>query len=255
MSEPSANPSAAKRWYHFVEGNTPCKRALFDALGYQPHLGQAAFHDSSARFKVLIAGTRFGKSLAAAREALALSMRIGSRGWIVAPSYRLAEKEFRYILSDLDALDTPFEVRKLGGHSGPSILKTHWQSEVLTLSAQHPETLLGEEVDWMLLSEASQLEGDTFARYLRGRLTSRGGALIVPTTPAGFNWVHELYLRGADPAFPQWESWHFRTIDNPLIPADEVEEARLTMPAERFREQYLGAFTSEHGFFFGDACV
>ena len=35
---------------------------------YRPHAGQQAFHDSDARFKVLIAGARFGKSLAAARD-------------------------------------------------------------------------------------------------------------------------------------------------------------------------------------------
>ena len=43
---------------------------FFHLLKYAPHAGQLKFHDSDARFKVLIAGARFGKSLASAKETL-----------------------------------------------------------------------------------------------------------------------------------------------------------------------------------------
>jgi hypothetical protein len=39
------------------------KRALFEHLGYEPHAGQQAIHDSKAPRRVVACGVRFGKSL------------------------------------------------------------------------------------------------------------------------------------------------------------------------------------------------
>ena len=44
----------------------------FKKIGYEPHEGQWKMHNSDAMFRVLAAGTRFGKSLCAAREAEAV---------------------------------------------------------------------------------------------------------------------------------------------------------------------------------------
>jgi len=221
--------------------------SVFQLLNYKPHPGQREFHASSARFKVLIAGARFGKSLAAAREVLPFLFVPNSRGWIAAPSYRLGEKEFRYIFDDLNTLGIPLRKKLLGGANGPSHLRTHNGAEVLVVSAAEPANLLGEELDWLLLSEASQLPEEVYTRYLRARLTSRRGKLIVPTTPRGFNWIHDLYLRGHDSSHPEWQSFLFKTADNPLIPAEEIEEARRTLPADQFQEQYEGGFVTRSG--------
>ncbi|MCK6440698.1 MAG: terminase family protein [Planctomycetes bacterium] len=223
------------------------KWPLFRQLDYRPHTGQREFHDSDARFKLLIAGARFGKSLATAREALSLLAIPGTRGWIVAPSYRLGEKELRYIVDDLRGLGWGSLRANYGGTTGPSSLITPWGAELHALSAMQPDNLLGEELDWLVLSESARLDTDVWTRYLRARLTTREGRMFAPSTPAGYNWLHELYLRGLDPSFPQWRSFHYRTADNPLIGADEIEEARRTLPPETFAEQFEGAFTSRAG--------
>ena len=46
---------------------------FFHVVRYFPHAAQLKFHASDARFKVLIAGARFGKSMASARETLVLA--------------------------------------------------------------------------------------------------------------------------------------------------------------------------------------
>ena len=228
---------------------------LYHRLGYTPHPGQHAFHVSAARFKVLIAGARFGKSLAAAREVLPDIVRGDTRGWIVAPSYRLGEKEFRYLYADLRQLGVELVRSQLGGARGSSHLITRDDAEVLVISAAEAHNLLGEELDWVLLSEASQLSEEVWTRYLRARLSTRIGRLIVPTTPKGTNWIKPLYLRGLDPAFPDWAGFHYATADNPLIPRAEVEDARRTLPERDFREQYLGEFTLKTGLVYDDFSV
>ncbi|MCB9895877.1 MAG: hypothetical protein H6839_15630 [Planctomycetes bacterium] len=215
---------------------------LFDLLDYHPHMGQLAFHDSDARFKVLIAGARFGKSLAAARDVMRDILSGESRGWLVAPTYELTRPEFRYIRDDL--------LSRFHGNvaeSGyPPSLNTSWGAEITCLSAHTPQGLLGDEIDWLVLCEAAHIQRDAFERFLRARLATRTGRLIVPTTPHGHNWIHELYQRGLS-SNPGWRSFQYATWDNPGIAPAEIESARRDLPDDTFDEQYGGAFTSPAG--------
>lgn len=222
-------------------------RDVFHAIGYQPHAGQELFHASDARFKVLVAGARFGKSLAAARDVLPELLASDGRGWLVAPTYALARPEFRYLRDDLlHGLGAHLPTLVDGGRHGHSRLVTDWGAEVLALSAQRPEGLLGEELDWVILCEAAHLDGEVLPRFLRARLSTRGGRLVLTTTPRGYNWVHELYQLGLK-GEPGWHSQLNPTWDNPLIPPHEIASARAMLPEEAFDEQYGGRFTSPAG--------
>src|SRR5262245_12538763 len=76
------------------------KRVLFGDLGYEPHPGQLAVHESTAPRRVLASGVRWGNTLCAAMEALAAAMepRERSMGWVVAPTYDLCERVFNQIV-------------------------------------------------------------------------------------------------------------------------------------------------------------
>ncbi|MCA8914127.1 MAG: terminase family protein [Planctomycetes bacterium] len=214
---------------------------LFELLHYHPHAGQQAFHDSDARFKVLIAGARFGKSLAAARDVLREILSGKTRGWLVGPTYDLTRPEFRYIRDDLYRLgERPLE------RSNPPSLTTSWGAEVICLSAHSPQALLGDEIDWLILCEAAHIERDAFERFLRARLATRSGRMIVPTTPHGYNWIFDLYRRGLGHE-GEWQSFRHATWENPNIPPGEILAARRDLPADTFDEQYGGAFTSPSG--------
>jgi hypothetical protein len=195
---------------------------------------------------------RFGKSLAAAREVIAWLAIPGTRGWIVAPSYRLGEKEFRYLAADARTLFHDAATVTSGGLHGPSSIVVEDGGEAHVLSAVHPEGLLGEELDWLIISEASRIHGDVWPRFLRARLATRLGVAVMPSTPAGFNWMHGAFLRGHDGDAPDWASFQYRTEDNPLIPAAEIEEARASLPVHTFAEQYGGEFTQPDGSVFAD---
>ncbi len=227
--------------------------ALFQRVGYRPHEPQRRFHHARARFKVLIAGSRFGKSLAASKEVLHWLLVPKSRGWIVGPSYRLAEKEFRYLADDAEKLFTePDQMPKIrrGGAHGPSSIVTVDGAEVHTLSAAEPANLMGEELDWLILAEGAWLAEEVWTRALRARLTTRMGVMVLPTTPAGFNWVHGLYLRGLNPEYPDWKSFQFATAENEFVNRDEITEAKRTLPDHIFAEQYLGQFVRPSGLVF-----
>jgi hypothetical protein len=217
---------------------------LWRHLPYSPHDGQAAIHDSDARFKVAVAGARFGKSLCGARE-MARDLVCGdARGWLVAPIYALAKPEFSYLARDIASLDL-LDDYKSGGRTGHSRLTTQCGGETLGLSAHSPYSLLGEELDWLVLCEAAHLERDAWERYLRPRLGTRLGRMVASSTPRGTNWWHELYVRAGDDG--DWARFHNPTWDNPGIAPQEIDSARKHLPADVFDEQYGGQFTSLAG--------
>ena len=43
------------------------------SINYQPHTGQQPFHESKARFRILAAGRRFGKTQSACYESVPVS--------------------------------------------------------------------------------------------------------------------------------------------------------------------------------------
>lgn len=227
------------------------KDSLFKSVGYVPWESQQEFHDSPARFKSLFAGSRYGKSYSAAMEVLEDIIKPNTRGWIVGPKYEQPSKEFRYIY---DAL-----IVKLGFRAkrelninystpGPQVLIFPWGSEVYTKSAENPESLLGEEVDWMILSEASRLPEGIFDGYLRARLGSRMGRVIIPTTPHGYNWIYKrFYLPAIEDEDPQYWSKIVSVIENKNFSREEYEKAKKELPEDIFKEQYDGEFVAQTG--------
>ena len=73
------------------------KDKWFVMSGYKPHTGQMCLHRSDARFRVVVAGRRWGKSISAAKEAELMILKPRTRGWIVSKTYELGEKVYREI--------------------------------------------------------------------------------------------------------------------------------------------------------------
>ena len=132
------------------------KARLFADLGYVPHAGQAEVHRSKAPRRIVACGTRWGKSLCAAMELIAALMapRDSSLGWLVAPTYDLADRAYRnvewlvmrrlkhrVIESDSHGL----AIRNLGGG----------RSELRVKSSDKPASLLGEGLDFLIVDEAA----------------------------------------------------------------------------------------------------
>lgn len=217
---------------------------------------QQKFIESSARFKVFRAARRVGKSKTAADASMAQILLPNTRGWIVGPTYDLAEKEFRYILDYLFrmhkkfGLPRPTAVRD-NPKAGELYIKTPWGSEVHGKSADRPLSLVGEENDWIILSEAAQHKEDTWSRYLRPTLVTRKGTAIIPTTPdlQGF-WLYELeqkieaWRAGGDDA---WELFTCAAWDCDHFPEDEIAAAKRDMGEDEFAEQIGGEWRFHTG--------
>jgi hypothetical protein len=255
--------------------------ALYRSLGYvdrltrpdgsvwtMPAEQQRFLLNWAQRFHIVICPARASKSYSAAKKVLPLVLgreRKGdgqspkpTRGWIVGPTYELAEKEFRYLWEDLvvtlPRLGMPRPaIARDSKKGGDLVLVTAWGSEVIGKSADKPQSLLGEALDWVLLSEAAQLPGEIWTRYLEPRLATTQGYALFPTTPdAGALWLYELWskaLEGTD----ELAAYTWDVFGNPLYPAKELAQKRAFYGGKHpvFQEQYLGRWTFYAGVVYG----
>jgi hypothetical protein len=180
-------------------------------------------------------------------------LRGATRGWIVGPKYDLCNKEFRYIYEAVVqglGYRPKHELNVRFTSPGSQRLIFPWGAIVETRSEEAPDTLLGEEIDWLILSEGSRLKEQTFDQYLRARLGSRLGRCIVPTTPHGYNWIYKRFYIPATEGNPNYFAKIVPVTENALFSKEEFERAKEELPEEIFREQYCGEFVSYTGLIF-----
>jgi len=229
------------------------KRKWFKISGYEPHSGQLLLHNSKARFKVVVAGRRWGKSLLAAKEAEVMVLMPNTRGWIVSKTYDLGEKVFREIYKTLIHKFKFETVRKsYSPKSGSMYLEFPWGSVVEVKSAEHPDSLVGEGLDWLVFDECASCKGIIWEQYLRPTLSDKNGWALFITTPRGYNWLYDLWKRGNSPDYPEWESFHFPSWSNPHLHSDDIEEAKRSLSKEAFEQEYGAEFTFLSGQVYSD---
>lgn len=193
----------------------------FEQIDYVPHPKQWLFHRSPARFRAPVCGRRFGKSTMAARDEEPRLLIPDRRVWIVGPTYDLAEKEFRVLWDDMMIrleLGKNKQVKRANNkRAGEMFIEFPWKTRIECRSADHPENLVGERLDHVIMSEAAKHKKDTWERFIRPALADRRGTATFPTTPEGYNWLYNIWALGQNPGFPDYESWQFPSWDNPAV--------------------------------------
>jgi len=229
------------------------RAALYKAVGYQPHKEQILYHNSKARYRVPVCGRRFGKSTMAGHDLEPKLFLPNKMYWIVGPTYDLGEKEFRVIWDSLIikmqmGRDKKFK-KGYNKKQGNMFIEFPWQTRLEVRSADHPENLVGEALDHVILSEAAKQRLETWERFIQPALSDRRGGADFPTTPEGFNWLHKLWQLGNNPDFPQYESWSFPSWANEVVfPGGrndpEILQIEKTSTPEWFLQEYGADFAS-----------
>jgi len=225
------------------------KCTLFRDLGYTPHPGQLEVHRSPASRRILAAGVRWGKTRCAAMEGLAASLAPQERsyGWVVAPTYDLADKVFREIvLIASERLRHRIVVIKESERRIVIHNLAGGISEIRAKSADNPVSLLGEGLDWVIIDEAARLKPTIWEGHLTQRLIDRKGWALLISTPRGKGYFHDLFRRGQGKD-PEFASWNSPSWENPHLDAALIEEERGRLPERVFRQEYGGEFLEGSG--------
>lgn len=199
----------------------------------------------------LFAGRRGGKSLVGAHGAREEMLVPNTLGWVCGPTYK--------ILHDATM---------------PTLLKliprewcADWNQDNLELTLVNSAMVQFRSLDdpdrahagvglhWAWLDEAafiSELAWD----YLRPALADHSGAAFFTSSVDGYDWTYD---RLEKPALVEkkknfWAA-KWRTIDNPHMAAfraEEIEDARATMPPQLFAQEYEGERQNFTGAVYGE---
>lgn len=245
------------------------RRKWYEKIGYTPRRGQQAMEQAIASGCRYIGGFAFpraGKSFGVARYAEPLLLEPNKHVWIVAPTYKLGSKEFGYIWNDF--AETGFlpmaRRRNFDIRGGNMQISFPWGSMVEVVSAENPASLRAEEIDLLILAEASQLGSELWERHLFARTEKRKGLTIVPTTPQGYNWVYDKFrvpslktLPGGVPN-PNYDPLYWSAVisadptlgdiyEPGIYDDDYLVRAKKMLPYPIYLEQVGGDFASYAG--------
>lgn len=218
------------------------ENGVFLEKKHEPQVQILNSFNSQAEKIIIEAGTRFGKTQIASYLAIKTFLqgladikkkkKDSIKIWIVAPSYELSKKVFENIVKWFLTIH-PKSAGSVSYRPFPQI-KIAEGVWIQGKSATEPESLLGEELDLIVIDEASRIKRDIWEGYLFARLTSRRGRLVAISTPFGQNWFHEEYLKAKE----KGSGFNFKTIENPYFPPDKYEEARKTLPERVFKQEF-----------------
>jgi len=214
-------------------------------LDYIPHKNQIPFHLSKARYKILVTGRRFGKTIAGANEViLKASQKQDSLWWVVAPIFSQTRKCWRTIMSYL-----PKEIIQKINRSEMYIELVNGSS-IWFKSADNPDGLRGEGLDGVWIDEGAMIKLESWEYALVPALMDKKGNVIITTTPKGYNWVMELFNLGQDDNETEYESWNYGSVDNPYIDPNEIEKLKQKMREKVIKQEIYGEFIEDVGAIF-----
>lgn len=238
------------------------KGRYFASTGYNPHPAQGLIHANPGRHRAISNGRRWGKTLLGAKEAEATAFvmnKLGQpqRGWIVGPNYTDCEKEFRVIWDTFKQLGVDDTCLKWVNNvdSGNMHIQTSWGWDIQGKSAAHPESLVGEGLDFVLLVEAGRLTRRMFTQYIRPALSDKRGWSImsgVPEIASDTSLLYWGWSRGQDTGKKPWASWMMPSWTNTVVfPGGrndpEILEAEDDLTEDEFLRQYGGRFVEKVG--------
>ena len=209
---------------------------------------QVAF--STARFKCLVTGRRWGKTTLMIRELARFARWPDRRVMYVAPTYGMAKQIcWQPLLERLTELNWIESVNK----SELTITLVNG-SIIMLRSADNPDSMRGLGLDFVAIDEAADISKETWTEVLRPTLSDREGHALIAGTPKGMsNSLYDFYVNAKQ--LPNWESWQFTTLDGGNVSEAELADARRDLDERTFRQEYLGNFETYQGIIyynFGD---
>ena len=219
------------------------------------HDNQKVINRSQARFNVVKAGKRFGKTKLALYRIIKKAFKYkGETFWYIAPTYSQAKKIAWYELSwmlpkELVTRNVENELMKevVGG------------SRIQLIGADNQDALRGPKLRHATLDECAYIDEYVWTGIIYGQLLGNNGGgtadFISSPNKKGRNWFtnfhEEARLRQAKGDL-DWAAYFYTIYDNPTLNKDEIEKLRDSVPDDVWQVEYMAQESSLSGQRFGE---
>ena len=188
-----------------------------------------------ARFRVLVAGRRFGKTFLALTELCRAAWKSGSLSWYVGPTYKQAK---RIAWKPLKLMTKPYWA------SPPN--ETDLRIELITggticlRGADNYDALRGDGLDFLVLDEYASMAKEAWPEVLRPALADKQGRSLFIGTPRGYNHFYDLYQKAQDQ--PGWATFQYTTMEGGNVSTEELEGATHELDKRTYRQEFQASF-------------
>lgn len=215
--------------------------------GLKPHPEQERFRLSPARFKVVPAGRRSGKTENAKRclveKALEESIQqkfLDYRYFAAAPTFGQAK---RIYWRDLKSLTEGLWLKK--PYESDLIITLKTGAEICVLGMDKPERIEGVSWNGGILDEYANMKPHVWTDHVRPALSDRRAWCWFVGVPEGRNHYYDLYKRALNPDEKDWDAFTWISAD--ILPPDEIEAAKRDLDELTYLQEYEASFVNFEG--------
>ena len=203
---------------------------------------QSEIFCSNSRFRVCVAGRRFGKTFLSTGELLKAAIGGKNRNcWYLAPTYQAA-KEIAWSM----LIDTIPEEYIVKTNETSLTLKLINGSTISLKGAENAQSLRGRALNMVVLDEFADMRPETWYEVIRPSLSDRQGSALFIGTPKGRNHFYDLWASGLNKE-NDWQSFQYTTLEGGNVPESEVEAARIDLDERTFNQEYCAEFVTYSG--------
>jgi hypothetical protein len=203
------------------------------SFGLRTH--QLMVHRSPARFRVVVAGRRFGKTHLALFEMLTAASVLNRKIWYVGPTYP--------------------QVKSIAWERLKILTRAHWAARpsetdlsirmntgaIISLrGADRPDSLRGNGLDFVVLDEFASMRPETWHEVIRPALADRQGRALFLGTPLGCNHFYDLYEQSKNT--PDWAVFKFTTAQGGNVRPAELASAAAELDPETYKQEFDADF-------------
>lgn len=222
-------------------------------FSFKLHSLQKKVYQDKHRFRVVVAGRRWGKTKLSSTEIIVASAEKSDQLiWYIAPTYQMARD---LMWTGLKRVIPPQWIKKT--NETRMDMEFINGSRIVLKGADKPDTLRGVGLNLVVLDEAQDMKKETWQEVIQPTLATTRGRAIFIGTPKSFNWLYDLYQLGQRPEHitdsrgkvidNEWKSWQFPTSSSPFVPRSEIEARRHDMDPKSFAQEFEASFVNMSG--------
>lgn len=207
-------------------------------IPYAPRRAFLPYHESSKRWRVIVAHRRAGKTVATVNQLIRSALtcdKPNPRTGYVAPLYKQAKdvawsylKEFTQPIPGAVPHESELRVDLPNG------------GRVRLYGADNPDGMRGIYLDDCVLDEFADMRPRVLPEIIRPALSDRRGSLTIIGTPRGHNDFYTAYQNALNDN--DWYSVMLRASETGLVDAAELEAARKLMTPEQYDQEFECSF-------------
>ncbi len=210
-------------------------------LGYEPRKGQLLYHDRVARFCVLVAHRRWGKTVAVVNDLIkkvVQSDRFMATGAYLAPLRNQAKRIAWPLLKHY--------CRRIPGYDkneSELIVTLPPDKRIIVAGSDNADALRGWGLVDAKLDETAQIDPTVWRQVIRPALAdAKGSATFIGTPKGRLNLFHDLYEEAKD--LEDWCRMMFTVDDSGVIDHDELMALKREMSGPEYEQEFYCSFNA-----------